>query len=230
MAAGQYHINPETGAVGPCKARYQCRFEGESHYETLAEANAAYEAIVNNFRANAKPSKRGKSKESFSDSRNGFIRAAFDKVLGTNKNLSESWRGAVIQFHGCCYLCGKRIYDNNGYPIPGSEIQADHIVPPKNGGTISAGNMAPAHRYCNDDKGDTPVEIYLLEKGRPDLLKLVKGFQKEFGYTPPPQPIVDLLQEEVNRIWQEAEEKVVGLRDKYQAMVEAAERGEEYQV
>lgn len=40
----KFHINPETGNVGECKAEVQCRFGGDSaHYSTADEARFAYE-------------------------------------------------------------------------------------------------------------------------------------------------------------------------------------------
>lgn len=219
MAVGQFHINPKTGDIGRCTAKIACPYgELGEHFSSKEDALRANEQYLNTLRTKVKASKRGRSKESFGDAKNSFMRAALDRVLGTDGNLADAWRIAATKFYGCCYLCGERIYDKNGEQIPGSEIQADHIVPPKMGGTISAGNMAPAHRWCNDDKGDTPVEEYLTAKGRPDLLKLVHEFQQEVGYEPPPIEVVVQVQEELEALWSEMEGLTRNLRSKYQAM------------
>lgn len=57
MAATKFHVNPETGKSGPCRAgtglrRRPCPFAGasgtENHYETPQEAKAAGEALLAN--------------------------------------------------------------------------------------------------------------------------------------------------------------------------------------
>ena len=109
--------------------------------------------------SNIKPPKRGGSRESVSDAKNIFMRASLDKIFSRPGSLRESWRVGVAMFDGGCYLCGKKIYDTNGNLKRGVIVQADHIIPPLLGGTISAGNMAPAHRECNDLKADTLVGV-----------------------------------------------------------------------
>lgn len=43
----KYHVNPETGNPGICRAKKQCRFGGdEAHYETLADAFKGYEERI----------------------------------------------------------------------------------------------------------------------------------------------------------------------------------------
>jgi hypothetical protein len=40
----RYHVNPETGKPGQCKAKHKCRFGGiQDHYESKESAQAAYE-------------------------------------------------------------------------------------------------------------------------------------------------------------------------------------------
>lgn len=221
----KYHLNSKTGAVGRCIAKPgNCRFmEYDGHFDSKEEAVARLKEIHANFRKKAKPSKRGGQKESLSDARNAFKRAALDKVLGTDKPLRSSWREAVILFHGCCYLCGERVYDDEGNPLPGSEIQADHIVPPSSGGTISAGNMAPAHRSCNDEKGDQDVEDFLMDRGRPDLLKTVTLFQKMYDYEPPALEVFQELNTQLDKIWEAQEMILTGLQTIYQMQAQVRE-------
>lgn len=48
----KYHINPETGVPGPCRATKQCRFEGQTdHFDSKEAAQAAYEAENASFTA-----------------------------------------------------------------------------------------------------------------------------------------------------------------------------------
>lgn len=43
----EYHINPETGQPGLCRAKKQCRFgSSNEHYSTLDEARSAYEKTM----------------------------------------------------------------------------------------------------------------------------------------------------------------------------------------
>lgn len=133
--------------------------------------------------SNIKPPKRGGNRESVSDAKNIFMRAALDKIFSRPGSLREAWRVGVAMFDGGCYLCGKKIYDTKGNLKRGVSVQADHIIPPLLGGTISAGNMAPAHRECNDLKADTLVEEYL--KDLPKQLEKVQDFQEMYGYVAP---------------------------------------------
>lgn len=44
-----FHVNPETGEPGPCRASIQCRFGDKTeHYESPEDARAAYEIQMNN--------------------------------------------------------------------------------------------------------------------------------------------------------------------------------------
>jgi 5-methylcytosine-specific restriction endonuclease McrA len=52
-----------------------------------------------------------------------------------------------------CYLCGRSIpYDTRTiHPLA---LTIDHVMPISAGGTDSEDNLRPAHRVCNEDKGD----------------------------------------------------------------------------
>ena len=158
-------------------------------------------AINNNFDA----PKRGKSRESMSDAANMLARAMRDAAFASSDSLLEAWRFAIELFERNCYLCGKPAYTKTGKPI--GQIQADHIVAPSRGGSGSAGNMAPAHRQCNDLKADTPVEIVLKDK--PELLHKVRIFQGIYGYQPADDTASRVLQGEVIKFFQESVEPVV---------------------
>lgn len=149
--------------------------------------------------SNIKPPKRGGSRESISDAKNIFMRASLDKIFSRPGSLRESWRVGVAMFDGGCYLCGKKIYDTTGNLKRGVVVQADHIIPPLLGGTISAGNMAPAHRECNDLKADTLVEEYL--KDSPKRLERVKDFQEMYGYVAPDPELFSATLVQLSDIW-----------------------------
>lgn len=156
--------------------------------------------------SNIKPPKRGGSRESVSDAKNIFMRASLDKIFSRPGSLRESWRVGVAMFDGGCYLCGKKIYDTNGNLKRGVIVQADHIIPPLLGGTISAGNMAPAHRECNDLKADTLVEEYL--KDLPKQLERVKDFQEMYDYVAPDPELFAAALVQLSDIWDHTVEQI----------------------
>lgn len=121
-----------------------------------------------------KPPKRGASRESLSDSVNSIRRVAVDRIAATDHSLAYAWRYGCYLFDNCCYICEKPFEDGAG-------PQADHIIPPIEGGSGNAGNLLPAHRSCNHEKGDIHPDRYF--KDRPDLLAKLHGFQELFQYT-----------------------------------------------
>jgi len=42
----RFHVNPQTGNTGECRAVYECPFGEENHYDSLEEARDAYEASM----------------------------------------------------------------------------------------------------------------------------------------------------------------------------------------
>lgn len=149
------------------------------------------------------PPKRGGSRESFSDAKNLFIRAALDITFSSKGSLRESWRVAVTMFEGNCYLCRETIYDETGSITSNGIVQADHIVSPAYGGTVTPGNMVPAHRKCNALKGDTLIEIFL--KDYPERLEAISDFQKLYNYSPPAPEVFKKIIEEFSKIFDNAE-------------------------
>lgn len=171
------------------------------------ESFTTYDEIVQKYNlkknwlmySNTTPPKRGGGRESFSDAKNVFIRASLDKIFSAEGSLREAWRVVVAMFDGNCYLCEEPIYNSMGKLLPGVTVQADHIIPPSSGGTISAGNMAPAHPACNDLKGDESVEDFL--KDHQKRLEKILDFQKMYRYN---APDLELFQEtliEISEIW-----------------------------
>lgn len=66
------------------------------------------------------------------------------------------------RFKGVCHLCER--------PISLQEITVDHVLPRKLGGTHEVNNLAPAHKKCNQRRGNMPMEAWLT------LRKVVKIF------------------------------------------------------
>lgn len=75
------------------------------------------------------------------------------------KREAERTRLFALQ-NGRCHLCGrlmtlKRLNSRN----PGKGFATfDHVVPRKNGGTAYFTNIKLAHRKCNNQRGDKPIE------------------------------------------------------------------------
>lgn len=143
------------------------------------------------------PPKRGKSPESLSDTANSLRRGIRDRLVAQDSSMALAYRFAVSLFDNNCYICGKPAYDSMGNAINGP-IQADHVIPPIWGGAGAAGNMAPAHPECNNDKGDSDPEVYFVDQ--PETLDKLKILREVFDYTPvSPEIINDELEELV--IW-----------------------------
>lgn len=150
--------------------------------------------------------KRGRAKESFSDAKNTFMRASLDEIFGTEGSLIESWRVGLAMFDGCCYLCNEKIYSETGEPLSNADIQADHIVSHKFGGTASAGNLLAAHRICNNLKADTLIEEFLSDK--PEQLAKVRDFQKFYDYTAPDMKTFKEIEQLISEQWEELTSRI----------------------
>jgi hypothetical protein len=59
----------------------------------------------------------------------------------------------LARFGGCCGICGRSIDLTLRSPHPGS-LTIDHIHPLSAGGSDEETNLWPAHRGCNEAKGD----------------------------------------------------------------------------
>lgn len=81
---------------------------------------------------------------------------------------TEQWGGRKAQqfvkltlstYGSVCWLCG--------LPPNGRKMTADHIIPrSKNGAVYDLRNLGPAHRHCNESRGNRPAQVYdLIEDG-----------------------------------------------------------------
>ena len=57
------------------------------------------------------------------------------------------------RFEGRCGICG-RVIDLTLHYLHPLALTIDHIVPLAAGGSDDDANLWPAHRHCNEDKGD----------------------------------------------------------------------------
>lgn len=67
------------------------------------------------------------------------------------ERISVELREAVIKKHGMtCWLCGDAITDRG-------DLHLDHVIPHSKGGPATAGNLRPAHAFCNASRGNKEV-------------------------------------------------------------------------
>ncbi|RZU64598.1 HNH endonuclease [Microterricola gilva] len=77
----------------------------------------------------------------------------------------EQWGGRKAQqyvkltlstYGTVCWLCG----------LPGAN-SADHVIPRSKGGAVfHLDNLGPAHKHCNESRGNRPAETFaLIEDG-----------------------------------------------------------------
>lgn len=162
--------------------------------------------LNNNFEtfSKIKPTKRGAARESFSDVKNAFIRAALDKMFGSADSLTESWRIGQTIFEGRCYICNEKIYveTETGEIASNAVIHADHIYPSSRGGTIRAGNILAAHSACNNLKADTTIDEFFSD--RPEQLTKIKDFQKLYNYSEPDPEIFEKKRQQIVKIFENA--------------------------
>ena len=61
----------------------------------------------------------------------------------------------VIEIHGyICYLCGEGIDPSAGRHKLENGLHIDHVIPLSRGGDDVLANVRPAHRICNQKKGN----------------------------------------------------------------------------
>jgi 5-methylcytosine-specific restriction endonuclease McrA len=75
----------------------------------------------------------------------------------------ESWGGRKAQqyvqlvaatYGRTCWLCGLPVLANERFT-------ADHVIPRSKGGAVyDLLNLAPAHKHCNESRGNRPAESY----------------------------------------------------------------------
>lgn len=82
------------------------------------------------------------------------------------KHIPERTRREIYnKYGGRCAYCG--------WPIEYGEMQIDHLIPLRNGGSDDVSNYMPACRMCNLYKGTSSVE-----KFRENLQSLISRLEK----------------------------------------------------
>lgn len=74
------------------------------------------------------------------------------------KHYRKRLRALIPQRLLFCYLCGELIMSQR-------EFSLDHVVPKSRGGATLPDNLLPAHKRCNELKGNMYLAEY-LEKQR----------------------------------------------------------------
>lgn len=96
-----------------------------------------------------------------SGSLNSYIFADDEHVRRERAKVREAKKSRWWQqktARGLCHYCGQK--------FPFKDLTLDHIVPLSRGGTTSPGNVVPACRACNKNKGvDTPLDLALSNQG-----------------------------------------------------------------
>ena len=94
----------------------------------------------------------------------------------------KSLRRAIRSDPATCCLCGFLIPNNivsPSHPLFGT---IDHIIPTSRGGPDSVFNRAPAHRLCNERKGDQIIdpEQFATERQQ-EIIPLLESFGCQVG-------------------------------------------------
>lgn len=210
MTKRVYHINEETGEPNRCSSVIGECLLGTTvqHFSTPEEAQ---DSVSWTFRVT--PPKRAASKITLSSVKNDLRRAAVDSLFDSDSSLRAAWRVALKHFDGLCYLCGKPVYDRKtGQEIGVGDMKAsaDHIITPGQGGITAAGNLAPAHLKCNNARGHTPIEEYLVSNQ--EMLNRVRNFQKKYRYKPLDKDQLKEINDSFEMIWEGMKAQLVVLK------------------
>ena len=73
-------------------------------------------------------------------------------MIGTQMTKKEKRQKIYRIYDGRCAYCGER--------IKYKDMQVDHIIPKRNGGTDSSNNLRPSCRLCNHYKRALDVETF----------------------------------------------------------------------
>lgn len=79
-----------------------------------------------------------------------------------------------------CHLCLLPIPQNIVHQSHPLFATLDHIIPLSQGGKNTPGNRAPAHRHCNNSKGN---KLVLRSKERIDMSFVIAPLLIKYGYT-----------------------------------------------
>jgi 5-methylcytosine-specific restriction endonuclease McrA len=81
------------------------------------------------------------------------------KARGAKARRWQRIRKQVIALHGwVCHLCGRPIPFQSD-PSDPDALTFDHLKPKVDGGGRSVANLRPAHKICNNLRGDKPAEL-----------------------------------------------------------------------
>lgn len=78
------------------------------------------------------------------------------RLLG-NEADTVDYAAILLERGATCHLCNE--------PILPNELEFDHVIPLKRGGTHTAANIRPAHGRCNRRKGDHLMEELAWHSG-----------------------------------------------------------------
>lgn len=92
--------------------------------------------------------------------------------MNNRKTFSTQMRLRIFnKFKGHCAYCGREFASIK-------EMQVDHVIPLKNGGSNEFDNLYPACRKCNFYK-----DVYSLERFREQLEQLQNRLKTKYIYT-----------------------------------------------
>lgn len=195
-----YHLDDNTGHIAACANLAKCKLNKtpDEHYATVESARDG-----RNWTFKVRPPRLASNKAGYSDLKNIFRRVATDKKFSSSDELGVAWRAALKHWDGLCYLCERPLFNKQtGLEVsnlPNDKGTADHIFTPAQGGSTTAGNIAPAHAKCNRDRGSTPIEEVFAD--RPESLNRVRNFQKKFKYKPASADEMAKFNEELEIVW-----------------------------
>jgi len=73
---------------------------------------------------------------------------------GRSRNFHRLAPRILHQYGWVCQLCGERISRKITAEEDPDGLTFDHIIPRAHGGSNRADNLWPAHRRCNEARGD----------------------------------------------------------------------------
>lgn len=163
----RFHINPETGVPGNCKASIgKCPFKNEdgtpaTHYSTPEEARKAYEQSQESkqnvlyTRISKMPTYSPTSESSRSAELTRWAADRYWTRPNDHKEHALRW-GKRLQ--GGCLYCGTTGTAGN------KVFLNEHLIPAIKGGITVVGNIAPSCRSCNGSKGSKEAAQFFEEK------------------------------------------------------------------
>lgn len=76
---------------------------------------------------------------------------------------SAGWRSVLLERlaardGGLCQICGRKLDRRIKNKRSPWLVTVDHIIPVSRGGGGQVSNLRLAHRQCNQDRGNTPIQ------------------------------------------------------------------------